>query len=200
MRRRERPARAGTSWWAAAVVAALLLAPAAAAAGSWAPALVGSAGGTFAVLGEPNEGGASAALAALWPVGERLSFGVMVHGDDAGALVDSLRDDSGTALPVGKVELAHRAAWGVSWRLDASAPPRFGLTPTLSATWGVYRVVDDARGTELRHVGSTGWSVAAGARRGLGSHLDLGAYVRYHRLFNDLEGRFMSAGLEGSWR
>jgi hypothetical protein len=183
----------------AAALAALLLVPAAAA-GSWRPSLVGSLGGTFAVLGEPNEGGASASLAALWPVSERLAFGVMVHGDDAGALVDSLRDESGVALGVGKVELAHRAAWGVSWRLDATARPRFGLAPAASATWGAYRVADDAQGRNLRHVGSVGWSLAAGLRRDLGPHVGLGAYVRYHRLFNETEGRFVSAGLEGIWR
>jgi hypothetical protein len=165
----------------------------------WRPALVGSVGGSFAVLGEPSGGGASASLAALWPVTGRLSFGVMVHGDDAGSVVDSLRDASGAGLAFGKVDQVHRAAWGVSWRLDGTAPPRLGFTPFASATWGAYRVADDAQGESLGHVGSTGWSLAAGLRRGLGSHLALGLYTRYHRLFNDVEGRFMSAGLEGIW-
>jgi len=181
--------------------ATMLLIPVAAAAGSsWRPMLIGSTGGTFAVLGKPDDGGASVSLAAMWPVAERVSFGVMVHGDDAGAVVDSLRDESGAGLAYGKIDQGHRAAWGVSWRLDATAPPRLGLTPVASATWGAYRVVDDARGDELGHVGSTGWSLAAGLRRDLGPHVGLGAYARYHRLFNDLEGRFMSAGLEFIWR
>jgi hypothetical protein len=196
----------------AAAIAAFLLVPVAAGAATgpagsgqpggpaWRPALVGSAGGTFAVLGEPADGGASVSLAAMWPVTERLSFGVMVHGDDAGSRVDSLRGESGAGLAFGKIEQIHRAVWGVSWRLDASARPHFGLTPTASATWGAYRVADDARGSDLGHVGSTGWSLAGGLRRDLAPHFTLGAYVRYHRLFNDLEGRFMSAGLEGIWR
>lgn len=181
-------------------VAAFLLVPAVAAGSGWRPTLVGSAGGTFAVHGEPSDGGASLSLAALWPVSERLAFGVMVHGDDAGSRVDSLRDESGAGLAFGNIEQVHRATWGVSWRLDATAPARFGLTPVASATWGAYRVADDAHGEDLRHVGSTGWSLAAGLRRDVTPHVALGAYVRYHRLFNDLEGRFMSAGLECTWR
>jgi hypothetical protein len=200
MAKRAMPASAGPRWWMGVAAATMLLIPVAAAAGSWRPALVGSVGGTFAVLGKPDAGGASVSLAAMWPVAERLSFGVMLHGDDAGTLVDSLRDESGAGLDYGKIEQSHRAAWGVSWRLDAAARPRFGLTPTASATWGVYRVADDARGKDLGHVGSTGWSLAAGLRRDLAAHFALGAYVRYHRLFNDLEGRFVSAGLEGTWR
>jgi hypothetical protein len=160
----------------------------------------GSVGGTFAVLGKPDAGGASLSLAAMWPVSERLSFGVMVHGDDAGTVVDSLRDASGAGLDYGKIEQSHRAAYGVSWRLDGTAPARFGVTPFASATWGAYRVADDERGHELGHVGSTGWSLAGGLRRDVGPHVGLGVYVRYHRLFNDAEGRFMSAGLEGIWR
>jgi hypothetical protein len=167
---------------------------------TWRPTLIATAGGTFAVLGRPDDGGTSLSLAAMWPVAEHLAFGVMVHGDDAGTVVDSLRDASGAGLAYGKIDQGHRAAWGVSWRMDATAPQRFGLTPVLSATWGAYRVADDARGNELDHIGSTGWSLAAGLRRDVGSHVGLGAYVRYHRLFNDLEGRFMSAGLEAIWR
>lgn len=199
MTRRTTPASAGMGWWTAAALAALLAVPAAATA-SWRPVLAGGIGGTFAVLGDPNDGGASASLAAMWPAGERLSFGVMVHGDDAGARVDSLRDESGATLDVGKVEQAHRAAWGVSWRLDATAAARFGLTPVASATWGIYRVADDVQGRDLAHVNSVGWSAGAGLRRELGPHFGLGVTVRYHRLFNDAEGRFMSVGLEGVWR
>jgi hypothetical protein len=194
------PALAGREWWMVMVFVAALLAPAGAGAGTWRPTLIGSAGGTFAVLSEPSGGGASASLALMWPVTGRLSFGVMAHGDDAGSTVDSLRDESGAGLAFGKIQQLHRAAWGVSWRLDATAAPRLGLTPFASATWGAYRVADDAAGNALGHVGSTGWSVAAGLRRDLGRHLALGAYTRYHRLFNDVEGRFMSAGLEGIWR
>ncbi len=74
------------------------------------------------------------------------------------------------------------------------------MTPFASATWGFYRVTDDVRGDELDSVGSTGFSLAMGARRPLGRHFALGAVVRYHRLFNDRLGRLMSAGLDCAWR
>jgi hypothetical protein len=184
-------------WFA---LAAVLLAPEAVWAGVWRPELTGSLGGSFAVLGLPSGGGTSASLAAMWPVAPRLSFGVMLHGDDAGSIVDSLRDEQGHGLVYGRIEQIHRAAWGASWRLDAAAPARLGTTPFASATWGYYRVADDLRGDRLSSAGSTGFSLAAGARWPLSGHFDLGAVVRYHRLFNDREGRFMSAGLDCAWR
>jgi hypothetical protein len=136
----------------------------------------------------------------MWPVAPRISFGVMLHGDDAGSTVDSLRDEQGHGLDYGKIEQVHRAAWGASWRLDAEAPARFRATPFASATWGYYRVADDLRGEKISSVGSAGFSLAAGARWQLGRYVALGAVVRYHRLFNDREGRFMSAGLDCAWR
>jgi hypothetical protein len=200
--------------WLWIAVLLVALSPEAARAGVRSPEWSGTLGSTFAVrsgpvalrerpevlLGAPDGGGSSASLAALWPVAPRFSFGVMLHGDDAGSTVDSLRDEQGHGLVHGKVEQVHRAAWGVSWRLDAAAPARFGATPFASATWGYYRVADDLRGEELGSVGSAGFSLAAGARWPLGRHFALGAVVRYHRLFNDREGRFMSAGLDFVWR
>ena len=204
MTRRTTLAQAGQTRWMWLALAAVLLAPGVARAGAWAgawrPELSGSVGGSFAVLGRPAGGGASASLAALWPVAPRFSFGVMLHGDDAGSTVDSLRDEQGRGLAYGKIDQGHRAAWGASWRLDAAAPARFGATPFASATWGYYRVADDLRGKEISSVSSAGFSLAAGVRRPLGRHIALGAVIRYHRLFNDLEGRFMSAGLDCAWR
>jgi hypothetical protein len=200
MPRRMTPAQAGQKRWMWFALAAALLAPGVVQAGAWRPQLSGSLGSSFAVLGVPSDGGSSAALAALWPVAPRLSFGVMLHGDDAGSKVDSLRDEQGRGLAYGKIEQVHRAAWGASWRLDATAPVRFGVIPFASATWGCYRVADDLRGNALSSVGSTGFSLGAGARKPFGRHIALGAVVRYHRLFNDREGRFMSAGLDFAWR
>jgi hypothetical protein len=186
--------------WTWIALAALWLAPGVAWAGAWRPELGGSLGSSFAVHGAPSNGGTSASLSALWPVAPRLTLGVMLHGDDAGSTVDSLRDGQGRGLAYGRIEQIHRAAWGASWRLDASARKRFGATPFASATWGYYRVADDLRGVEQSSVGSTGFSLGAGARWPLGRHFALGAVVRYHRLFNDREGRFMSAGFDCAWR
>jgi hypothetical protein len=200
MPRRTPPAQAGQKRWMWFALAAVLLAPGVAQARAWRPELSGSLGGSFAVLGLPSGGGSSASLAAMWPVAPRLSFGVMLHGDDAGSTVDSLRDEQGRGLAYGKIEQVHRTAWGASWRLDATAPARFGVTPFASSTWGCYRVADDRRGDALSSVGSTGFSLAAGVHKPLGRHIAMGAVVRYHRLFNDREGRFMSAGLDCAWR
>jgi hypothetical protein len=203
------------SWigWTRAMVAAALLLPGGAWARAQAPALVGALGGSFAVEGIPNEGGSSASFAVLWPVVSGFSFGIAVHGDDAGALVDSLRDARGVGLPNGKVEQLHRAAWGVSWRGDLMLPDGFGSRrggalrwlpfgrePYVSATWGYYRVADDLRGRSIGKLGSPGFSLAAGWRYPLGRHLHLGPSVRVHRLFNDRMGRLVSAGLECAWR
>jgi hypothetical protein len=198
--RQAAPAVAGRTMWLGFALAVVLLAPGVARAGTWGPNLSGTLGGSFAVLGTPGDGGSSVSLSAMWPVAPRLSFGVMLHGDDAGSTVDSLRDEQGRGLPYGRVEQFHREAWGVSWRFDAAARSRFGVTPYASVTWGYYRITDDVRGDRLGSAGSTGCSLAAGARYPLGRKFALGAVVRYHQLFNDLERRFMSAGLDFSWR
>jgi hypothetical protein len=200
MPRRATPARAGRTRWTWFTLTAVLLVTGVAQAGTWRPELGAALGASYAVLGRPDGGGTSASLSAMWPVAPRVSFGVMFHGDDAGSTVDSLRDAQGRGLPVGKIELSHRVAWGASWRLDAAAPARYGVTPFASATWGYYRIADDLRGRELGSTGSAGFSLGAGARRPFGSHVSLGVVARYHRLFNDREGRFMSAGLDCAWR
>ena len=194
------PAQAGGTSWTWVVLCAALLVPGLARAEMSRPEVVGSLGGTFAVLGTPSGGGSSVSLALLWPVQRGVRFGVMVHGDDAGSTVDSLRDVHGVGLPYGKIEQFHRAAWGASWRLDLEARSWLGFVPYASGTWGYYRIADDVRGDERDHAGSAGFSLAAGARHALGRHFTMGAYARYHRLFNDLEPRFVSAGFEGSWR
>jgi hypothetical protein len=83
MPRRSTPAQAGQTRWMWFALAAVLLAPGVAQARAWRPELSGSLGGSFAVLGLPSGGGSSASLSAMWPVAPRLSFGVMLHGDDA---------------------------------------------------------------------------------------------------------------------
>ncbi len=191
------PVRSGV---ALIVMSLALLLPGLARARDWRPELSGSFGGTFGVLGTPNEGGPSGTFAALWPVSERFSFGVMLHADDAGSKVDSLRDAQGHGLSYGMVEQLHRMATGFSWRLDAHLPPWRKLVPTASASWGYYRVRDDVRGTKVDETGSIGGSLGASLRWPFGPHFAMGAGLRYHRLFNDFEKGFVSAGLEGIWR
>jgi hypothetical protein len=186
--------------WMWMVVSLVCLLPGIARAEGWRPELSGALGGTFGVRGTPNEGGPSGSLSVLWPVADRFSFGVMLHADDAGSRVDSLRDAQGHGLTYGKIEQVHRLAVGASWRLDALLPGWRKLTPAASATWGYYRIRDDVRGAKLNEAGSLGCSLGAIARWPFGRHLAMGASVRYHRLFNDLEKGFMNVSLEGAWR
>jgi hypothetical protein len=162
------------------------------------PAVVGTVGQTFGVLGTVNEGGASLSLATLWGIEDRLDLGVMFTADDMGTEVVDLRDpNDGTYL--GKTQGVHRAAYGGAWRLDAHLPEVGAWDPFASGTWGWSRLRDDANGVTQNQWGSTGFTLAAGMRHAVRSHAALGGVLRYHRLFNDDAGRFWSFGLEWSW-
>jgi hypothetical protein len=191
--------------WACAA-ALLLLAPAVARAAKLSkPAVEGTFGGSFAVSGtSPTDGGTSASLSLLWPVRESsdkrfgLRAGIMGHLDDAGSVMDSVRVD-GVALEGGEVEQWHRMAYGASVRLDLE---RLGsrFRPFFGGTLGWSRVADDVRGDVFSQADCVGFSLGGGARVVVSPHVGLGGFARYHRLFNDRMGRFMSAGLDVSWR
>jgi hypothetical protein len=196
------PRRVASTLRLSRVLAALAvlagLAPAVARAGGR-PQLTGTIGQTFGVLGDVSEGGASLSLAALWNIEERLDLGVMFTADDLGTTVVDLRDpNDGTYL--GKTQGTHRAAYGGAWRLDAHLPAVGGWDPFGSGTWGWTRLRDDATGKTQDQWGSTGFTLAAGMRHPIKTHATLGGVLRYHRLFNDTAGRFMSFGIEWSWR
>jgi hypothetical protein len=181
------------------VLAALAaLAPAPAVAGGR-PQILGTLGQTFGVLGDVNDGGASLSLAAMWNVEDRLDLGVMLTADDLGTNVVDLLDPNDGAY-LGKTQGLHRAAYGGAWRLDAHLPAVGNWDPFASGTWGWSRLRDDANGNTKEQWGSTGFTLAAGMRHPIKSHATLGGVLRYHRLFNDTAGRFLSFGLEWSWR
>lgn len=156
-------------------------------------------GGTFAVHGAGiQEGGTAISGAALWPFADRLRFGVSLSAHDLGSRIGRLTDpNDGTDL--GAVEIDHRDVWGGGWRLDALASPRAGWTPYATGEWGAYRIEDDRRGKIQRALSSTGFTLGAGIGRALGSHGRLGAALRYHRFFNDVAGRHVSAAVEWQW-
>ena len=163
------------------------------------PALVGAVGGTAAITGGFDQGGASIAVAVLWPVeGLPLRFGVMGHGDDLGTRLAAIRDRH-DGSPRGTVATGHRAVWGASWRLDAGLPVRAGLEPGVSASWGYYWVADDAQGGDVAAASSAGFSLAVDLARQLGPSHAAGIVVRYHRLFNDLAGRYITGAVEWRW-
>jgi hypothetical protein len=163
-----------------------------------APELIGDVGSTLAVLGSPDEGGFSVALAALWPMRAGLRFGVTGFADDLGANIGRLRDpNDGTDL--GAVETAHRWVYGGGWRVDAGLPDRWGWVPYASGTWGAYRLEDDHRGEVSRALSSIGFSLGGGVVRPVSGRAALGVGVRYHRLFNDVAGRYVSVAAQWRW-
>jgi hypothetical protein len=156
-------------------------------------------GGTFAALGGVDESGASLGVSALWPLEERLEGGAFLFADDLGSLEGRLADpNSGEDL--GAAERAHRAVWGAAWRLDARPLPAAAWEPWVSGTWGFHFVRDDVRGRTTGRMNSTGFSLAVGVRRALRGGAAAAGVVRYHRLFNDRAGRYLSTGVEWSWR
>ena len=193
---RTRLAELRPAFLAALLVAAL---PVHARAGVPRPELTGALGRTLAVTGAPDEGGLSFALATLWPVQEHVRFGVGAFADDIGSNLGRLSDpNDGTDL--GVVALDHRMVVGAAWRLDAELPPVRAWVPYASGTWGISRVADDHRGIASGSIGTTGFSLGGGIRHPLAGRLSLGASVRYHRLFNDRTGRFVTAGVDWGWR
>jgi len=187
---------------AAFLIAALALTGAArtADAGLTRPSLKGAVGMTGAISGtEPRDGGLSLGIAGLWPIDERLfSAGVMLLADDMGSQTGPLRDPN-SGVPLGTTEILHRAVYGVAFRVDATPPARKGWGWLGSGTWGAYQVVDDVRGDVSGVEYGTGFSLAAGVRYGLRTTSALAGVVRYHRVFDERVGRYMSFGAEFTW-
>jgi hypothetical protein len=163
------------------------------------PGFDASLGGAFAVSGSPDGGGLSFSISPMWPVEDRVAFGAMFFVDDMGTEFGRLQDpNDGTDL--GAVSTNHGHVAGAAWRLDAEWGSLRTWLPFVSGTWGYYRVIEDVRGTTLGEVGSTGFSVAVGARRPLGGRNAVGASIRYHRLFNDHIGRYVGGAIDWSFR
>ncbi len=158
-------------------------------------------GGSTAILGDVSERGVSAALSALWRVddSERIVFGASLLADDLGSRAFAPVDTS-TGATLGLEEQRHRAVYGAAWRLDLRPWEDRAWRPFASGTWGWSRVRDDVRGRTLADVSSAGFTLAGGVRHSIRTHATAGLVVRYHRLFNDRVGRYMSAGMEWSWR
>ncbi|HYM81103.1 MAG TPA: hypothetical protein VEY91_06795 [Candidatus Limnocylindria bacterium] len=185
-------------WRGIALGLALSALEPAVASGFPAPELVGDFGRTLGVLGAPDEGGFSLALAALWPAHSRARFGVMAFADDLGSRIGRLEDpNDGTDL--GAVETIHRWTYGGGWRIDVGFPGRWGWDPFASGTWGAYRLEDDHRGEVSRALSSIGFSLGAGVVRPVSGRAALGVGVRYHRVFNDVAGRYLSVAAQWRW-
>jgi hypothetical protein len=122
-------------------------------------------------------------------------MGLDLAAADLGTHMGELYDpNSGESL--GPVALGHRAAYEIAWRVDAALPDAWGFAPYASGTWGYARVADDVRGEGGPALSSTGFTLGLGVLRPVGRTQSLGASLRYHRLFNDSAGRFVSAGID----
>ena len=182
---------------AVAVLATVAIArPAAAAA--W-PNLEIGAGGTFAVSGEPGDGGFSLALAGMWPVEGPLAFGITAFGDDMGTTLGTYQDAGNPSVSLGTYQQNHRWVYGAAWRFDIEPPSSFTWHPYATGTWSYARIQDDAYGVVTDAVSTAGYTLGLGIRRPIQKVHTLGVVVIYHRLLNDRVDRYMSAALEWGW-
>lgn len=190
---------------AAALVAAM---GAARDAGAWPavprPTLELAGGSTFAVTGEPNGGGASFSVAAVWPVLDRVRFGVQAYADDMGSEITDLLDPN-DGTPLGTTAKMHRWAWGAAWRAEADAWTLGRWTGGVTGALGLWRVEDDRVGRTYLAGTAVGFRLGADARRTLGRGREIGLALNYHRLDQNDESawvrvdRYASAALEFRW-
>jgi len=190
-----RPA-AWSAWRSAVAACVLLLGPAAASAAAH-PRYLLSAGRTFAIIANSEEGGPSIDLRMLWPLRNTIGLGAALFFDDMGQAVGELPLDMGA--------VGEPAVFTASASLAADVRPfanRAGLARGLFAngTAGTYLVHETQFGNQLYSQGAMGWSLGGGWRTRLGDRATAGGFVQYHRVFADRLGRFMAAGLEWSWR
>jgi hypothetical protein len=168
------------------------------------PDLVLSAGSTFAVTGTPDGGGASFSISPMWPVNERVRFGLVAYADDMGSTLVELRDPN-DGVPLGTSAELHRWAWGGAWRAEADLWQHGRWMGGASGSWGYWRVEDDRRGASVAAGSALGFGLGADARRAVGRSRAVGVALRYHRLSVDRSAawrradRYASAALELRW-
>ncbi len=109
-----------SSWarFLAAIFAVALACTAAPAAAVELPELTFSAGTSVGVNGAPGSGGATAALALMWPFENRFAFGGVLYADDLGTGFSDLIDPN-TGEPLGTIASLHRWGFGAGWRTEA---------------------------------------------------------------------------------
>jgi hypothetical protein len=184
------------AWRSAAAAGVLLVGLTAAPAGAH-PRLVLSGGRTFAIVANSDEGGPSIDLRALWPLRSDIGLGAALFAHDMGQAVGELPQDMGAVGLPAEFTVSASVAADVHPFASRSGPMR-GLFA--NGTAGPYLVRETQFGNQLSSQGALGWSLGGGWRTRVGDRATAGAFVQYHRVFADRLGRFMSAGLEWSWR
>ncbi len=180
------------------IVAAAFVVAAAPAHAMQRPELLMSAGATTLVNGDPGDGGVSLSISSMWPADPPFTFGLMLFADDCGTDLGRLYDQH-DGVDLGTVETRHRFAYGAAWRADAALPGVGRWAPFASATWGAYRLQDDARGDVLDAKTSTGFSIGAGVRRPFLGSGALGVSARWHAVERGPSTGWLSAGLDWQW-
>jgi hypothetical protein len=168
------------------------------------PGLLLSAGKTFAISGEPSDGGASLSAAPVWAVGERARFGVVVFADDMGTQLVELTDPN-DGTPLGTASDTHRWAWGAAWYAEADVFRATRWTCGASGEFGYWRIEDDVRGTTTAAGSALGLALGADVRRDIGGARQLGLSVCYRKLTQNQNSawqrvdHYASAALELRW-
>ena len=162
-------------------------------------------GRTFAVEtpnpGTFDQGGFATALAALWPVGDRLRMGGAVFADDVGSQTTELTDDSvSPPVPLGTFQVAHLGIYGGAWRLEVEGPKLVGLETYARGDWGMYWLRADQTGTLLDKARKVGWSLGAGVMLPVLKGQALGLSVAMDRIFVDTTRDYMTAAFAWHWR
>ena len=153
------------------------------------------------VDGTFDQGGFSSALAVLWPVDDRMRFGVSLFADDAGTKSIELVDPSQSPpVALGRFDLQHLNLYGAAWRLEASGPRVRGLETFARGEWGVYQLHVDALGSFVTAETTPGFALGGGAMAHVKEGHAVALAVSFHRVWIDSTRDYMSAALAWRWR
>ena len=129
---------------------------------------------------------------------DHFQFGLTGFLDDLGDRTGRLRDpNDGTDL--GPVSVSHQSARGASWRIEGQAPPWGRFNGFATASWGIYQVTDDLRGTLIRRASVPGVGVGIGVKRDVGAMSSVGIGLRYQQLWRGAVQHYLAVGLEWRW-
>jgi hypothetical protein len=148
---------------------------------------------------DSTEGGFAGSASALYDLSSNLRTGIMAFADDLGAALTTLYDANDPSVSLGPTESQHAAVFGVAWRADAAWLARDTWAPYVSGSWGYYRINVDELGVQTRASSALGFSLAGGVQP-FGPRSGPGLFARYHRIFDDRTGRYLTVGLDWQWR
>jgi hypothetical protein len=160
--------------------------------------VVTEVGHTFAVDGEPNNGGVSLGLSFLWPIEDRIRVGVMGVGDELGEATTRLLGPNGEDL--GPAAAGARYTWGGAVRLEAHPLTAHRVNPFALLTWGIYRVQEDLRGTTIDTDYAAGLGLGGGALHSFNAQHAVGLMLRGQWLSHGSSQGYLSAALIWRWR